>query len=135
MVQVVLQTKACSLLFRPSRNARPDADCERDRMFCLGGLYQTTHPQVLLDDNIIDGRHHESDLCCICRACEMCVDLLGLGLVERDESIQNVVACRVVVRTSLVVGEVVLHRRYWQLLLESVDLVQEEDDAGLDKPP
>lgn len=65
----------------------------------------------------------------------MRVDLLCLGLVERDESIQNVVASRVVVCASLVVREVILHRRDGQLLLKSVYLVQEEDNAGLDEPP
>lgn len=65
----------------------------------------------------------------------MCIDLLRLGLVERDKPVQDVVACRIVVCTTLVVWEVILHRRDWQLLLEPVDLVQEEDNAGLDKPP
>jgi hypothetical protein len=36
---------------------------------------------------------------------------------------------------TFIVGEVVLHRAHWELLLESVDLVQEKNDAGLDKPP
>ena len=35
---------------------------------------------------------------------------------------------------TLVVGEIILHRAHWQLLLEPVDLVQEEDYAGLDEP-
>lgn len=57
----------------------------------------------------------------------MCVDLLGLVLVEADESVQDVVTSRCVVVTALVVREVVLHRADRQLLLESIDLVQEED--------
>ena len=64
----------------------------------------------------------------------MRIDLFCLGLVEGNESVQDVVACRVVVCTSLVVWEVVLHRRDGQLLLKSVDLVQEQDDTRLDEP-
>ncbi len=38
-------------------------------------------------------------------------------------------------RPTFVVGEVVLHGAHGQLLLESIDLVQEQDDGGLDEPP
>lgn len=83
----------------------------------------------------IDCGHDESNLHGIGSACEMCVDLLGLVLVERDESVQDVVACRSVVWAALVVWEVVLHGANWQLLLEPVDLVQEQNDRRLDEPP
>lgn len=83
----------------------------------------------------VDSRHDESNLRSICCACEMRVDLLGLVLVETDETVKNVVAGRGVVVTALVVGEVVLHWADGQLLLESIDLVQEQDYGGLDEPP
>jgi hypothetical protein len=35
---------------------------------------------------------------------------------------------------TFVIREVVLHRAYWQLLLETIDLVEEEDDGRLDEP-
>ena len=64
----------------------------------------------------------------------MGVDLLGLVLVERDESVENVVAGGGVVWATLVVGEVVLHGADGKLLLEPIDLVQEQDDGCLDEP-
>lgn len=64
----------------------------------------------------------------------MGVDLLGFVLVQAHETVQNVVACGGVVGTALVVREVVLHRAHWQLLLETIDFVEEENDAGLDEP-
>ena len=36
---------------------------------------------------------------------------------------------------TFIVWKVILHRAHWQLLLEPVDLVQEQDDAGLNEPP
>lgn len=44
--------------------------------------------------------HDEADLRRVGGAGEMCVDLLGLLLVERDESVQYVIAGCVVVRTT-----------------------------------
>jgi len=109
-------------------------------MFCLlpkqpTALYQTAQAKVLLDDDVVYRGHDESDLHCICRAGEVSVDLLGLVLVERDESIENVVAGGGVVWATLVVGEVVLHGADGKLLLEPIDLVQEQDDGCLDEPP
>jgi len=63
------------------------------------------------------------------------VDLLLLGLVQRHEAVENVVASGSIVGTTLVVGEVVLHGADGQLLLEAVDLVKEENDRRLDEPP
>jgi len=63
------------------------------------------------------------------------VDLFLLGLVQGHETVENVVACSGIVGTALVVGEVVLHRADGQLLLEAIDLVEEENDGGLDEPP
>lgn len=114
-------------------------------------LYQTTQAEILLDDNIcddvrseylekkgskrtIDGCHDETDLVGIRSACEMCVDLLLLSLVERNEAVKDVIASSGVVGTTLVVGEVVLHGADGKLLLEAVDLVQEENDGCLDEP-
>lgn len=64
----------------------------------------------------------------------MRVDLLLLGLVERDEPVEDVIAGGGIVGATLVVGEVVLHGADGQLLLEAVDLVQEQNDRGLDEP-
>lgn len=83
----------------------------------------------------IDGCHDEADLSCVGSAGEMCVDLFRLVLVQADESVQDVVAGRRVVVAALVVGEVVLHWADWELLLESIDFVEEQDDGCLDEPP
>lgn len=58
----------------------------------------------------------------------MSIDLLGLVLVEADESIQDVVAGHRIIIAALIVWEVVLHWADWELLLESIDLVEEQDD-------
>lgn len=65
----------------------------------------------------------------------MCVDLLGLVLVQADESVQDVVASSGVVVTTLVVGKVVLHWADGQLFFEPIDLVQEQNYRRLDEPP
>lgn len=85
----------------------------------------------------------------------MCIYLLGLMLVERDESIENVVACRGIVRSTFsnirtlvlaavvsnlielafIIREIIFHGGHRQLLLKSIDLVQEQDDGRFDKPP
>lgn len=63
------------------------------------------------------------------------IDLLGCGgLVERDEAMEKVVACCIVVVASVVIWEVIAQGRMCQFLLEQIDLVQEEDDRGLDEP-
>lgn len=82
----------------------------------------------------IDGSHDETNLGGICGAGEMRVDLLRLRLIERYEAVENVIACRSIVVTTLVVREVVLHRAYGKLFPESINLVQEENDTGLDEP-
>lgn len=64
----------------------------------------------------------------------MGVDLLLLGLVQRHEAVENVVAGGSVIGATLVIREVVLHGADGQLLLEAVDLVEEENDRGLDEP-
>lgn len=83
----------------------------------------------------VDSRHNEADLGGIGCAGEMGVDLLSLVLVQADEAVEDVIASRGVVVTTLVVGEVVLHGADRQLLLESIDLVKEQNDRRLDKPP
>ena len=64
----------------------------------------------------------------------MGVDLLRLVLVEADKSVQNVVTSQTIIVTSLIIREVVLHWADWQLLLESIDLVQKQNYRGLDEP-
>jgi len=97
-------------------------------------LDQTAKTQVFLDDDVINGCHNEADLGGIGGAGEVGVDLLGLVLVQADESVEDVVAGQSIVVTTFEVREVVLHGADWELLLESIDLVQEEDDGGLDEP-
>jgi len=87
-----------------------------------------------LDDDIIDSGHDESDLCGICCTGEMCIDLLGLVLVQGDKTVEDVIASGGVIVTTLVIWEVVLHWGNWKLLLKSIDLVQEQNDGGLDEP-
>lgn len=86
-------------------------------------------------EHTVNCGHDETDLCGIRSTCEVSVNLLLLGLVERDKAVEDVVAGGGVVGTTLVVGEVVLHRADGQLLLETIDLVQEENDGSLDEPP
>lgn len=76
----------------------------------------------------VDSSHDESDLHGVGGAGEMCVDLLGLVLVQADETVEDVVASSSVVGTALIVREVVLHGADGQLLLESIDLVEEKND-------
>jgi hypothetical protein len=45
-------------------------------------LYQATHAEVLLDDDVVDGGHNEADLHRVCCAGKVGVDLLGRVLVE-----------------------------------------------------
>ena len=100
--------------------------------FCcavLACLYQAAHAKVLLDDDVVDGSHDESDLHGVGCAGEVGVDLLGRMLVEpvhillaysslsqkvdrnsRNKSVQDVIARGAVVLASLVIREVVLHR-------------------------
>lgn len=117
----------------------------------INHLDETAETKVLLDDDVccalaedrvvalekltIDGSHDEADLGGIGCAGEVSVDLLGLVLVQADETVQDVVAGRSVVVATLVVGEVVLHGADRQLLLEAIDLVQEQDNRRLDEPP
>ena len=46
------------------------------------GLYEAAHAQILLNDDVVDRCHDESNLHGICCAGEMCVDLLCGMLVE-----------------------------------------------------
>lgn len=85
----------------------------------------------------------------------MCIDLLGLVLVQGNETVEDVVAGRSIVRTTFrdirflvflpvgsilvelafIVWKIILHRADRKLFLEPINLVQEQDDRGLDKPP
>lgn len=101
---------------------------------CIVCLDETAETEVLLDDNVIDSSHDESDLGSIGSTGEVGVDLLGLMLIQADESIQDVVACQSVIITAFVVGEVVLHWADWEFLLETINLIQEQNDRSLDEP-
>lgn len=50
-----------------------------------GRLYQSTHSQVLLYDDVVDSGHDESYLHRVGRACEVGVDLLSRVLVKPTE--------------------------------------------------
>ena len=75
----------------------------------------------------INGGHDEADLGGIGGTGEMCVNLLRLVLVQADESVQDVVAGLGVIISSFIIREIVLHWADWKLLLETIDLVQEQD--------
>jgi hypothetical protein len=55
-------------------------------------------------------------------------------LVQADESVQNVVACKTIIITTFVVREIVFHWADRELLLETINLVQEQNDRCLDEP-
>lgn len=136
-------------------------------------LEKTTFPQVYLEQDVLDSAQDDwkrKDELVIIRStgcATLTLDLLGIrgtgivsidllrgcALVERDEAVEQVVACRIVVVTSLVIGEVVTHGRMRQLLRKQIDLVQKQNlcehvsreldvnsarewtyDRGLDKP-
>lgn len=62
-----------------------------ERLVCTRAcLYQAAHAQVLLDDDVVDGGHDESDLHCVGRTGEVGVDLLRRMLVEAGS---DVLAC------------------------------------------
>ncbi len=58
--------------------------------------------------------------------------MCAVDLVEPPE---KVLGGSIDVVAAGVVGEVVAERRFEQLLLEEIDLVEEEDDAGPHEPP
>jgi hypothetical protein len=60
-------------------------------------LDQTTHSQVLLNDDVVDGSHDKANLHGIGSAGEVGIDLLALMVVERDKAVEDVLACRIVV--------------------------------------
>ncbi len=100
-------------------------------------------------------RHDEPDLGGIGGTSEMRIDLFGFVLVQGNETVENVVACRgvvgaplcnirslvlpsvgpILVELAFIVWEVILHRAHREFFLEPVDLVQEQDDRGLHEPP
>ena len=83
----------------------------------------------------VHSSHDEADLGGVSGAGEVGVDLLLLCLVQGHEAVEDVVAGSGIIGTALVIGEIVLHRADGQLLLEAIDLVEEENDGGLDEPP
>ena len=136
-----------------------------------GNLDEATKTKVLLDNDIcsapckprclpkkakrrtVDCVHDESDLSRVRCTGKVCVDLLGLLLIKRNETVQDVVTSRAIVRApcrirqfswphihcvkavfTFVVREVVLHWAHWELLFEPIDLVEKQDDRGLDEP-
>ena len=92
----------------------------------------------------IDSRHDEPYLSSIGRAGKMGIYLLRLVLIQGHESVQDIVACRSVIRSTFsnirsvllpkvvanlvqlafIIREIILHGGHGELLLESVDLVQ-----------
>jgi len=96
-------------------------------MLSIVRLDESAEAEVLLNDNVINGGHDEADLGGIGGTGEMCVNLLRLVLVQADESVQDVVAGLGVIISSFIIREIVLHWADWKLLLETIDLVQEQD--------
>ena len=103
----------------------------------------------------VHSSHDEADLSGVGSTCEMGINLLGLMLIQGNETVEDVVAGRSVVRATFreirplvflsvgsilvelafIVWEVVLHRADGKLLLEPINLIQEQDDGGFDEPP
>ena len=103
----------------------------------------------------IHSGHDKADLCGIGSTREMGVYLFGLVLVQRNEAIQDIVACGGIVRSTFcnirflvfppvgstlvelafIIREVVLHRAQGKFLLEPVDLIQKQNDGCFDEPP
>ena len=48
----------------------------------------------------IDCAHDESYLSCVCCAGKMSIDLFGLGLIERDKSVEDIIAGSGVIGTT-----------------------------------
>lgn len=82
----------------------------------------------------VDSGHDETDLRGVSGTGEVGVDLLLFGLVQRHEAVEDVITSGIIVGTTLVVREVVLHWADGQLLLEAIDLVEEENDGRLNEP-
>lgn len=103
--------------------------------------------------------HDESNLRGVGRACEVGIDLLVLGLIQRNESVEDIIASSGIIGASYFpvrravqgwigpeilfnksgthtfkIREVIVHGAHRQLLLKPIDLVEEQDDAGLDEP-
>ena len=55
-------------------------------------------------------------------------------LIQADKSVQDIVAGQCIIITTLVVRKVILHWAHWELLLETIDLVQEQNYRRLDEP-
>lgn len=51
---------------------------------CIAGLYQPTHAQVLLNDDVVDCSHDESYLHGIRGTCEVGIDLFRRMLVQPE---------------------------------------------------
>jgi len=97
-------------------------------------LQETAISEVRLDDDIADSGHDELDLACVRGTGEVGIDLLGLGPVQAHETIQDVLGGLFIIIATIIVAKVLAHRRHGQLLLETINLVQEEDDRGFYKP-
>ena len=50
----------------------------------------------------IDSGHDEANLGCVCGTGEVSVDLLGLVLIQRDETVEDVVASSGIVRATFI---------------------------------
>lgn len=100
----------------------------------MGSLDETAKTEVFLNDDIINSSHDETDLRGISSTGEMGIDLLGLVLIQTDESVEDIITSQSIIVTTLVIREVVLHGADGELGLETINLVQEQDNRGLDEP-
>jgi len=72
------------------------------------GLEQTALAQVKLQENVLDGAKDKLDLLGIRSASVMRIDLLGGGrLVQGNKAMQEIVAGRIIVVASAIIGEVI----------------------------
>lgn len=64
----------------------------------------------------------------------MSVDLLGIALIQADESLAEIIARLLEIGSALVIGEKVVYGRTFKFFSEQVDLVEEENDGSADEP-
>jgi hypothetical protein len=87
-----------------------------------------------LNNDIVYGGHDKLDLFGISGARKVCVDLLSVGLVKRDKSVEDVGTSLLISVGTFEIRKVVCERGMWQFFLETINFVQEQDDGSLDKP-
>lgn len=146
--------------------------CSRSRPKLFVCSYQATQSKVFLYDNVwetvlvlvrcytqlemptVDCRHDETNLSRVSCTSKMSVDLLRLVLIQRNETIENVIARsgvfgaarlhqvvkdalihgRILLADASIVRKVITHGANGELLQEAIFFIEEENDRCLDEP-